>query len=277
MSNKTLFTIKSETEKSFSSIADFISDNFTPVHQNDTSVSLVKYDAVNEKANFYQIDCNLKGVTDIEIFRKMVTFWYYRQLLEITQYELKALNDIEKNGGTLNDKQIVKQSGLKVLERLYSEVLSLNLFINPCKEGIPAISELTKTDIISCHIASCLTGNWYEIKGISDAIKQCKNQWELNNKEKVTQNELKESYQKTRLCLETVANNICFYDSCYSEKYVGHVNQTFIRGTINEIVSRIYKGRTISTKSGKVVRKYDDKGAAIRKELVLALIEKMHK
>lgn len=274
---KTLFTIKSESEKSFVSIAEFISDRFTPVHMNDTTVSLVKYDSINEKVNLYQIDCNLKGVTDIEMFRKLVTFWYYRQLLENAQNELKTLSDIEKNGGTLNDKQLSKQSALKVLERLYSEVLSLNIFTEPCKEGVPAVSELAKTDVVSCHISSCLTGNWYELKGISEAVKQCKAQWELCNKDKVTQNELKDSYQKTRSCLETVANNICFADTAYSEKYIGHVNQTFIRGTVNEIVSRIYKGRSISTKSGKVVRKYDDKGVAIRKELVLALVEKMHK
>lgn len=263
-----------EVTREYATLADYVSSQRTPDKDNKSLLSLVRYNPVKDDCKVYVIDLNLIPITDITCFRDIVAYHYYSQLNSINDKLIDKLEDQSKQDMlTSEDKHT-----LECAKEYKSELDSiLALFENPVdKYGNKSIKNLANTDIVSQYIAGTLTGQYPDTMVLNEVVQTGGKYYEILSMDS-TQKDQKQAYLDARTSLEKACNTLSFSETCYSKEYKNHANSVLTKSVVTDIVSRYYKGRSINGKTGRVQRKVDTKGANMRKELVLACLEKFHK
>lgn len=263
-----------EVTREYATLADYVSSQRTPDKDNKSLLSLVRYNPVKDDCKAYAIDLNLAPITDITCYRDIVAYHYYSQLSSINDKLIDKYEDMNKQDMlTPEDKDIWTRA------KEYSSELDsiLALFENPVdKYGNKSIKNLANTDIVSQYIAGTLTGQYPDTMVLNEVVQTGGKYYEILSMDS-TQKDQKQAYLDARTSLEKACNTLSFSETCYSKEYKNHANSVLTKSVVTDIVSRYYKGRSINGKTGRVQRKVDTKGASMRKELVLACLEKFHK
>lgn len=263
-----------EVTREYATLADYVSSQRTPDKDNKSLLHLVRYNAVKDDCKVYAIDLNLTPITDLTCFRDIVAYHYYTQLSSINDKLIDKLEDQSKQDMlTAEDKHT-----LECAKEYSSELDSiLALFETPVDSyNNKSIKNLADTDIVSQYIAGTLTGQYPDTMVLNEVVQTGGKYYEILSMDS-TQKDQKQAYLDARTSLEKACNTLSFSETCYSKEYKNHANSVLTKSVVTDIVSRYYKGRSINGKTGRVQRKVDTKGANMRKELVLACLEKFHK
>lgn len=263
-----------EVTREYATLADYVSAQRTPDKDNKSLLSLVRYNPVKDDCKVYAIDLNLTPITDITCFRDMVAYHYYSQLSSINDKIIDKYED-------MNKQDMLKPEDKDIWTRAkeYSSNLKdiLALFETPVDSyNNNSIKNLANTDIVSQFIAGTLTGQYPDTMVLNEVVQTGGKYYETLSMDS-TQKDQKQAYLDARSALEKACNVLSFAETCYSKEYKNHANSVLTKSVVTDIVSRYYKGRSINSKTGRVQRKVDTKGASMRKELVLACLEKFHK
>lgn len=263
-----------EVTRNYESLTDYVKAQRTPDKDNKSLLSLVRYNPVKDDCKVYAIDLNLTPITDISCFRDIVAYHYYSQLNSINDKIIDKLEDQSKQDMlTSEDKHT-----LECAKEYKLELASIiTLFETPVDSyNNKSIKMLADTDIVSQYIAGTLTGQYPDTMVLNEVVQTASAYYEILSRD-ATGKEQKEGYLAARSALEKACNVLSFSETCYSKEYKNHANQVLTKSVVTDIVSRYYKGRSINGKTGRVQRKVDTKGVNMRKELVLACLEKFHK
>ena len=271
---KIMINESKEVTREYATLADYVSAQRTPDKDNKSLLSLVRYNPVKDDCKVYVIDLNLIPITDITCFRDIVAYHYYSQLSSINDKLIDKLEDQSKQDMlTSEDKHT-----LECAKEYKSELDSiLALFETPVDSyNNKSIKSLANTDIVSQYISGTLTGQYPDTMVLNEVVQTGSKYYEILSMD-ATKEVQKQGYLSARTALEKACNILSFADTCYSKEYKNHANSVLTKSVVTDIVSRYYKGRSINGKTGRVQRKVDTKGANMRKELVLACLEKFHK
>lgn len=263
-----------EVTREYATLADYVSAQRTPDKDNKSLLSLVRYNPVKDDCKVYAIDLNLTPISDMTCYRDIVAYHYYSQLSSINDKVIDKYEDMNKQDMlSQEDKDIWTRS-----KEYKSELDSiLALFETPVNAyNNKSIKMLADTDIVSQYIAGTLTGQYPDTMVLNEVVQTASAYYEILSRD-ATGKEQKEGYLTARKSLEKACNVLSFNETCYSKEHRNHANQVLTKSVVTDIVSRYYKGRSINGKTGRVQRKVDTKGANMRKELVLACLEKFHK
>lgn len=262
-----------EVTREYATLADYVSSQRTPDKDNKSLLSLVRYNPAKDDCKVYAIDLNLTPITDITCFRDIVAYHYYSQLNSINDKLIDKYDDMNKQDMLTSD----DKHTLECAKEYKSELTSiLALFETPVDSYKNSIKNLASTDIVSQYIAGTLTGQYPDTMVLNEVVQTGSKYYEILSMD-ATQKDQKQVYLDARSALEKACNTLSFSETCYSKAYKNHANQVLTKSIVTDIVSRYYKGRSINGKTGRVQRKVDTKGANMRKELVLACLEKFHK
>lgn len=271
---KIMINESKEVTREYATLADYVSAQRTPDKDNKSLLHVVRYNPVKDDCKVYAIDVNLTPITDISCFRDIVAYHYYSQLSSINDKLIDKYDDMNKTDMlSQDDKDIWNRA------KDYSEELKniLALFETPVDSyGNKSIKTLADTDIVSQFISGTLTGIYPEVMVLNEVVQTGSAYYEILSRD-ATGKEQKEGYLTARSALEKACNVLSFQETCYSKSFKNHANSVLTKSVVTDIISRYYKGRSINSKTGRVQRKVDTKGASMRKELVLACIEKFHK
>lgn len=275
-------TINQVTENrsstSFTTLLAFVSAQHTPDHDNDTVLTLIDYNVKNEKYNKPVNLCiNLKPITNMSCFRAIVACNYYSQLLNKTNARISSIADV-----SLERQLTAEEKAEKAELEEYKEELgnALEYYDTPVQEyDNLSISLLAESDLVAQALAGSLTGEMPFIAEMNPAIQKAQVYYNATRgiKEKDDKITEKTAYTECRAELEKVCNALSMEETCYSQEWNNHANAVLTKDVTMDILSRYYKGRKIDKKSGKVAKSFDKKGATMKKELVLACIEKLYK
>ena len=263
-----------EVTREYNTLADYVKAQRTPDKDNKSLLSLVRYNPVKDDCKVYIIDLNLTPITDVTCYRDIVAYHYYNQLSSINDKLIDKYDDMNKQDMLKpEDKDIWTRakeysSDLKDILALFETAVSAY--------NNKSIKMLADTDIVSQYIAGTLTGQYPDTMVLNEVVQTASAYYEILSRD-ATGKEQKEGYLAARSALEKACNVLSFSETCYSKEYKNHANQVLTKSVVTDIVSRYYKGRSINSKTGRVQRKVDTKGANMRKELVLACLEKFHK
>lgn len=263
-----------EVTREYATLADYVSSQRTPDKDNKSLLSLVRYSPVKDDCKVYAIDLNLTPITDITCFRDIVAYHYYSQLNSINDKIIDKLEDQSKQDMlTSEDKHT-----LECAKEYKSELASILALFEKAVSAYDnkSIKNLAESDIVSQYIAGTLTGQYPDTMVLNEVVQTASAYYEILSRD-ATGKEQKEGYLAARKSLEKACNTLSFSETCYSKEYKNHANSVLTKSVVTDIVSRYYKGRSINGKTGRVQRKVDTKGANMRKELVLACLEKFHK
>lgn len=262
-----------EVTREYATLADYVSSQRTPDKDNKSLLSLVRYNPVKDDCKVYAIDLNLTPITDITCFRDMVAYHYYSQLSSINDKVIDKYED-------MNKQDMLKPEDKDIWTRAkeYSSDLKdiIALFETPVDSYKNSIKNLAESDIVSQYISGTLTGQYPDTMVLNEVVQTGSKYYEILSMDS-TQKDQKQAYLDARTSLEKACNTLSFSETCYSKEYKNHANSVLTKSVVTDIVSRYYKGRSINGKTGRVQRKVDTKGANMRKELVLACLEKFHK
>lgn len=263
-----------EVTREYASLTDYVAAQKTPDKDNKSLLHLVRYNPTKDEIKTTAIDLNLTPVTDITCFRDIVAYHYYSQLLTINNSVISKYEDKYKDTMlTPEDKEILTRA------KDYAAELAniLDLFNTPVdKYNNKSIAVLAKEDIVSQYIAGTLTGQYPDTMPLNEVVQAGSAYYETLSTI-TSEKKQKEAYLAARTALEKACNMLSFPETCYSKEWKNHANQVLTQSVATDIVSRYYKGRSINAKNGRVQRKVDTKGINMRKELVLACLEKFHK
>lgn len=274
---KLVFKESNEVTKTIA-LVDYVKDQCTPAHDNDTFVMLAKYDMKTGEGKTFKLSIDFKPVTNITCFRQVVMSAYYAQVQERNNEHIASLKE-KLDSGTLTVDQNLKASNDKKLAEEYAEELTaiMDYFSTPVSDfEDKSPKALADNSTIAQFVAGTISGSYPDVLELNEVVKTASEYYSLLQKDS-TQSELKESYQTTRKALEVVCNKLSFDETCFSSQYNNHANQLLTKAVVVDIVSRYYKGRRIDSKTGKVARSVDTKGLTMRKEIILACLEKFHK
>ncbi len=274
---KLTFKESSEVTRTIS-LVDYVKDQCSPAHDNDKILMLAKYDMKTGEGKVLKLSIDYTPITNITCFRQVVMSAYYAQIKEHNDNYIKALTD-RLNNESLTVDQNLKTSNEKKLAEEYKEELEaiLEYFSTPVLDyNNQSPKVLAENSSIAQFVASTISGSYPDVLDMNDTINKAKEYYELLQKE-ATQKELKDAYLETRQALEKVCNKLSFEETCFSSEYKNHANASLTKGTVLDIVTRWYRGRRINSKTGRVMRTVDSKGANMKKEIILACIEKFHK
>ena len=263
-----------EVTRNYESLTDYVKAQRTPDKDSKSLLHLVRYNPVKDDCKVYVIDLNLAPITDVTCFRDIVAYHYYSQLSYINDKLIDKYEDMNKQDMlSPEDKDIWTRS-----KEYKSELDSiLALFETAVSAyGNKSIKNLAESDIVSQYIAGTLTGQYPDTMVLNEVVQTGSKYYEILSMD-ATQKDQKQAYLDARSALEKACNTLSFNETCYSKEYRNHANQVLTKSVVTDIVSRYYKGRSINGKTGRVQRKIDTKGANMRKELVLACLEKFHK
>lgn len=272
-------TSENQAGTTMNSLLAFVSSQHTPDHDNDTTLSLIDYNVKKDEYNKPTALCvNLKPITNMACFRAIVACNYYSQLLAKTSAHITSL--AEK--GT--ERQLTKEEKAEktTLEEYKKELTeALTHFETPVQEYENlSIKVLAESDVVAQALAGSLTGEMPFIAEMNPAIQKAQVYYNVNRGIKESDGKLpteKTAYTECRAELEKVCNALSMEETCYSQTWKNHANAVLTKDVTMDILSRYYKGRKIDKKSGKVAKSFDKKGATMKKELVLACIEKLYK
>lgn len=271
-------TTENTAGTAFNSLQAFVSSQHTPDHNNDTVISLIDY---NVKKNEYNkpvnLCINLKPITNMACFREVVACNYYSQLLNKTTAHLTTLTD-KSSERQLTAEEKAEKSILEEYKKELEE--SLTYFETPVQEYDDlSIKVLSETDLVAQALAGSLTGELPFIAEMNPAIQKAQIYYNVTRdiKEKGDKTTEKTAYAECRSELEKVCNALSMEETCYSKAWNNHANAVLTKDVTMDILSRYYKGRKVDKKTGKVAKGFDKKGATMKKELVLACIEKLYK
>lgn len=274
---KLTFKESSEVTRTIS-LVDYVKDQCSPAHDNDKNVMLAKYDMETGEGKVFKKFIDLVPITNISCFRQVVMSAFYAQIKEQNDNYIKALTE-SLNTESLNIDQTLNASNRKKLAEEYKEELEaiLEYFSTPVSDyNNQSPKVLAENSSIAQFVAGTISGSYPDVLDMNDTINKAKKYYETLQKE-ATQKELKDAYLETRQALEKVCNKLSFEETCFSSEYKNHANATLTKGTVLDIVSCWYKGRSNSNKTGKIKRNTDTKGIKMKKELILACIEKFEK
>lgn len=269
---------ENRSSTSFTTLLAFVSAQHTPDHDNDTVLTLIDYnvkkDEYNKPVNLY---INLKPITNMACFRAIVACNYYTQLLNKTTAHITTLTEKSSERQLTAEEKTEKGT----LEEYKKELENaLEYFDTPVQEyGNLSVKVLSESDLVAQALAGSLTGEMPFITEINPAIQKAQVYYNITRgiKEKDDKITEKTAYTECRAELEKVCNALSMEETCYSQEWNNHANAVLTKDVTMDILSRYYKGRKIDKKSGKVAKSFDKKGATMKKELVLACIEKLYK
>lgn len=271
---KIMINESKEVTREYATLADYVSSQRTPDKDNTSLLHVVRYNPLKDDCKIYAIDLNLTPITDVTCFRDIVAYHYYSQLSFINDKLIDKYDDMNKQDMlSSEDKDIWTRA------KEYSSELKdiLSLFETAVSAyNNKSIKNLAESDIVSQYIVGTLTGNYPDTMVLNEVVQTGGKYYEILSMD-ATQKDQKQAYLDARESLEKACNVLSFADTCYSKEYRNHANSVLTKSVVTDIVSRYYKGRSINAKTGRVQRKVDTKGVNMRKELVLACLEKMHK
>lgn len=274
---KLTFKENNEVTKTIS-LVDYVKDQCTPTHDNDRVVMLAKYDMKTGEGKVFKLSVDFTPITNITCFRQVVMAAYYVQIKEHNDNLIKTLTD-KLNSESLTVDQNLKTSNERKLAEEYKEELEaiVEYFSTPVSDyNNQSPKKLAEESTIAQFVAGTISGSYPDVLDMNDTINKSKEYYEMLQRE-ATQKELKDAYLEARQALEKICNNLSFEKTCFSDEHKNHANATLTKGTVLDIVTRWYRGRRINSKTGRVIRSVDSKGATMKKEIVLACLEKFHK
>ena len=263
-----------EVTRSYESLTDYVRSQRTPDKDNKSLLHLVRYNVLKDDCKVYVIDLNLTPITDVTCYRDIVAYHYYNQLSSINDKLIDKYDDMNKQDMLSQDDKDIWTRTKEYKEEL-SNILALFTVAEDSYKN-KSIKNLADTDIVSQYIAGTLTGQYPDTMVLNEVVQTASAYYEILSRD-VTQKGQREGYLAARASLEKACNILSFAETCYSKEYKNHANSVLTKSVVTDIVSRYYKGRSINGKTGRVQRKVDTKGANMRKELVLACLEKFHK
>lgn len=269
---------ENQSGTTMNSLLAFVSAQHTPDHDNDTVLTLIDYNVKKDEYNKpFNICINLKPITNIACFRAIVACNYYSQLLNKTNARISSISDV-----SLERQLTAEEKAEKAELEEYKEELgnALEYFDTSVQEyDNLSVRILSESDLVAQALAGSLTGEMPFIAEMNPAIQKAQTYYNITRgiKEKDDKITEKTAYTECRAELEKVCNALSMEESCYSKAWNNHANAVLTKDVTMDILSRYYKGRKIDKKSGKVAKSFDKKGATMKKELVLACIEKLYK
>ena len=263
-----------EVTKEYATLTDYVKTQRTPDKDNSSVLFLVRYNPLKDECKTSVIDLNLMPITDITCYRDIVAYQYYSQLSTINDKLIDKYDELNKTDMLKPDEKDIWTRAKEYKEELAN---ILTLFDTPVSAyDNKSVKTLAETDIVSGYIAGTLTGSYPDTMVLNEVVQAGGKYYEILSMD-ATQKEQKQAYLDARAALEKACNVLSFNDTCYSKEYKNHANSLLTKSVVTDIISRYYKGRSVNAKTGRIQRKVDTKGANIRKELVLACIEKFHK
>lgn len=136
------------------------------------------------------------------------------------------------------------------------------------------IADLSSDETVAPFITGTITGKYPNTMILNGIVKAASFYYVLMRSNTAQQKELKEGYLTARKELEKACNVMSFKDTYYSIEWRNHANGVLTKSVVIDIISRYYKGRFINNQTGKVVQRYDNHGTRMKKEIVLACLEK---
>lgn len=193
------------------------------------------------KAN--ALNCIMQGVTDYDRFAKNVMLIYYNTMTQEWEKRRKDAEDRNLAGEITTEK--------------YNETAEIANCYSDIVNGLNEEIVIANRPLLERVCASAFSGIWDKFTSVNTVVSAMR---DLYNAE-ITRDEAREAVNAYLFRISEKQ------DTDTVRRYWIKCNASLLE----DIKARYYKGRTVK-KSGRVAKQFDDKGDAIRKEVILAII-----